>query len=196
MVSQHHLQHLLLIMYIGYARVSTDDQNLDIQLRALEQVGYKKLFQEKLSGANRQRPELMKMLEQLREGDAVIIWKLDRLARSTRDLLDIAVTIGKAGAGLKSLSEPWADTTTAAGRMVLTVFAGIAEFERELIRERTGTGRIAALRRGVRFGRPASLSLDQATLAKRLLDEGKSAKEVAKTFGVNRSTIYRATAAA
>jgi len=124
---------------------------------------------------------------------SVVIWKLDRLARSTRDLLDIADVIAKAGAGLKSLSEPLAITTSPAGRMVLTVFAGIAEFERELIRERTGTGRIAAMKRGVRFGRPASLSTDQTELAKRLLAEGKSPKEVAKTFGVNRSTIYRAT---
>ena len=185
----------LLIMYIGYARVSTEDQNLDIQVNALKQAGCKTLFQEKLSGSNRQRPELAKLLAHLREGDAVVIWKLDRLARSTRDLLDIADAIAKAGAGLKSLSEPWADTTSPAGRMVLTVFAGIAEFERELIRERTGTGRVAAMKRGVRFGRPASLNTDQAALAKRLLEEGKSAKEVAKTFGVNRSTIYRATAA-
>lgn len=195
MVSRHHLQPILLIMYIGYARVSTEDQNLNIQIHELKQAGCDKIFQEKLSGANRQRPELAKMLEQLRKGDAVVIWKLDRLARSTRDLLDIADAIGRAGAGLKSLSEPWADTTSPAGRMVLTVFAGIAEFERELIRERTGTGRIAALKRGVRFGRPASLSTEQAILARRLLDEGKSAKEVATTFGVNRSTIYRATAA-
>ena len=142
-------------MYIGYARVSTDDQNLDIQIHELKQAGCDKIFQEKLSGANRQRPELAKLLEQLREGDAVVIWKLDRLARSTRDLLDIADVIAKAGAGLKSLSEPWADTTSPAGRMVLTVFAGIAEFERELIRERTGTGRSRRheARRAVRAAR-------------------------------------------
>ena len=143
-------------MNIGYARVSTEDQKLEIQLQKLKQAGCKRIFQEKVSGAHRQRPELAKMLEQLRDGDTVVIWKLDRLARSTRDRLEISDEIAQAGAGLKSLSEPWADTTTPAGRMVLTVFAGLAEFERELIRERTGAGRIAAMKRGVRFGRPAN----------------------------------------
>ena len=179
-------------MYVGYARVSTDEQHLDSQLQVLKQAGCKRIFQEKMSGAHRQRPELAKMLEHLREGDTVVIWKLDRLARSTRDLLEIADAIDRAGAGLKSLSEPWADTTSPAGRMVLTVFGGIAEFERELIRERTGAGRIAALKRGVRFGRPARLTAEQAALAKRLLEEGNSAKDVAKTFGVHKATIYRA----
>lgn len=182
-------------MFVGYARVSTEDQKLEIQQQKLKQAVCKRIFQEKVSGAHRHRPELAKMLEQLREGDTVIVWKLDRLARSTRDLLEISDVIAQAGAGLKSLSEPWADTTTPAGRMVLTVFAGLAEFERELIRERTGTGRVAAIKRGVRFGRPASLQPDQAALAKRLLDEGKSAKEIAKTFGVHKATIYRVTAA-
>jgi DNA invertase Pin-like site-specific DNA recombinase len=182
-------------MYIGYARVSTDDQHLDIQLQALKQAGCRRIFHEKISGARRQRPELAKMIEHLREGDTVVVWKLDRLARSTRDLLEIADAIDKPGAGLKSLCEPWADTTSPSGRMVLTVFAGIAEFERELIKERTSAGRIAALKRGVRFGRPSSLTAEQTALARRLLDEGKSAKEVAKTFGVHKTTIYRATAA-
>jgi DNA invertase Pin-like site-specific DNA recombinase len=181
-------------MHLGYARVSTEDQNLDIQLQVLKQAGCASIFQEKISGARRQRPELAKMLEHVRAGDMVIVWKLDRLARSTRDLLEISDTIAQAGAGLKSLSEPWADTTSPAGRMVLTVFAGLAEFERELIKERTGTGRIAAKERGVRFGRPSSLSPDQTVLARRLLDEGKSAREVAETFGVHKTTIYRATA--
>jgi len=179
-------------MLIGYARVSTEDQKLEIQLQKLKVAGCKRIFQEKVSGAHRERPELAKMLEHLRESDTVVVWKLDRLARSTRNLLEISDVIAQTGAGLKSLSEPWADTTTPAGRMVLTVFAGLAEFERELIRERTGTGRVAAMKRGVRFGRPSSLKADQAALARRLLDEGKSAKEVAKTFGVHRATIYRA----
>jgi DNA invertase Pin-like site-specific DNA recombinase len=181
-------------MHLGYARVSTEDQNLDIQLQVLKQAACASIFQEKISGARRQRPELAKMLEHVRAGDMVVVWKLDRLARSTRDLLEISDTIAQAGAGLKSLSEPWADTTSPAGRMVLTVFAGLAEFERELIKERTGTGRIAAKERGVRFGRPSSLSPDQTVLARRLLDEGKSAREVAETFGVHKTTIYRATA--
>jgi DNA invertase Pin-like site-specific DNA recombinase len=165
-----------------------------IQLQKLKQAGCKRIFQEKVSGAHRSRPELAKMLEHLREGDTIVVWKLDRLARSTRDLLEISNMLSQAGAGLKSLSEPWADTTSPAGRMVLTVFAGLAEFERELIRERTGVGRIEAMKRGVRFGRPCRLQPDQAALARRLLEEGKSAKEVASAFGVHRATIYRSTA--
>lgn len=182
-------------MYMGYARVSTEDQNLAIQLQALERAGCRRMFQEKVSGARRQRPELARMLEHIREGDTVVVWKLDRLARSTRDLLEIADAIDRAGAGLQSLSEPWADTTSPAGRMVLTVFAGIAEFERELIRERTGAGRIAAMQRGVRFGRPPRLSPEQTALALRLIEEGMPPREVARTLGVHKSTIYRSIAA-
>ncbi len=141
-------------MLIGYARVSTDDQDLRLQRAALKEAGCKRTFEEKVSGTKRDRPELVKMIEQLRDDDAVVVTRLDRLARSTRDLLDIAEKLKEAGAGLRSLAEPWADTTTPARRMVLTVFAGIAEFERELIHQRTSSGRIAAKARGVRFGRP------------------------------------------
>ena len=178
-------------MNIGYARVSTEDQHLDVQLQALRAAGCKKLFQEKVTGTIRTRPELQRLLDHLREGDTVVVSKLDRLARSTRDLLEIAETIKQAGAGLKSLSEPWADTTSPAGKMVLTVFAGIGEFERALIVERTSTGRSAAKKRGGRFGRPAKLSPEKAELAARLIAEGQSVKHVAKTFGVHPATIYR-----
>jgi DNA invertase Pin-like site-specific DNA recombinase len=178
-------------MKIGYARVSTSDQNLDLQLTALKEAGCQRLFREKGSGTQRQRSELARLLDQLRPGDTVVVWKLDRLARSTRDLLEIAEVIRVAEASFRSLSEPWADTTTPAGKMIMTVLAGIGEFERDLIRERTGAGRAAAKQRGVRFGRPPKLSFEQRALALRLLDEGRSVGEVAKMFKVHGVTIYR-----
>ena len=152
-------------MLIGYARVSTDDQDLTLQRTALKEAGCRRLYEEKVSGARRDRPQLARLLDQVREGDVVVVYRLDRLARSTRDLLEIAEQLRDIGAGLRSLGEPWADTTSPAGRMVLTVFAGIAEFERALIQERTGNGRAAARQRGVRFGRPAKLAADQVVLA-------------------------------
>ncbi|MER8376001.1 recombinase family protein [Mesorhizobium sp. M1338] len=124
-------------MMIGYARVYTQGQDLDQQHAALGAAGCIRLFEEKVSGGKRDRPELVKLLDHLRPGDVVTVTRLDRLARSTRDLLDIAERISEAEAGLRSLAEPWADTTTPAGRMVLTVFAGVADFERSLIVERT-----------------------------------------------------------
>ena len=178
-------------MKIGYARVSTLEQNLDLQLQALKKAGCRRIFREKLSGASRERPEFLKMLDQLREGDILVVWKLDRLARSTRALLETMEAIREAGARFQSLSEPWANTTTHAGKMIMTVFAGIAEFERDLIRERTAAGRVAAKRRGVRFGRPPKLSPEQAKLARRLVAEGRSVSEVADTFNVHVATIYR-----
>lgn len=178
-------------MLIGYARVSTEDQNLALQRSALKGVGCKRIYEEKVSGAKRTRPQLARMLDQLRAGDVVVVSRLDRLARSTRDLLEIAEQLNETEAGLRSLHEPWADTTTPAGRMVLTVFAGIAEFERELIRERTRSGRMAAQTRGVRFGRPPKLNSDQIALAKRLVREGNSVPEVSKILNVHRATLYR-----
>lgn len=179
-------------MLIGYARVSTDDQHLELQRAALQGAGCQRLYAEKDSGAKRDRLELARLLDQLREGDVVVVYRLDRLARSTRDLLEIAERLQEKGAGLRSLGEPWADTTSPAGRMILTVFAGIAEFERALIHQRTGSGRAAAKARGVRFGRPPKLSADQMALARRLIEEGKSVAEVAKVFGIHRATLYRA----
>jgi DNA invertase Pin-like site-specific DNA recombinase len=183
-------------MNIGYARVSTRDQNLDLQLKALKKAGCQKLFREKVSGVTRHRPELQRMLDQVRSDDTIIVWKLDRLARSTRDLLNTMETLNEAGAKFQSISEPWANTTTHAGKMIMTVFAGIAEFERDLIRERTGAGREAAKQRGVRFGRPRKLNADQIKVASQLLAEGKAVQEIARTFNVHEATIYRLAATA
>jgi len=179
-------------MLIGYARVSTDDQDLTQQRTALQATGCLRIYEEKASGAMRDRPQLARLIDQLRADDVVTVIRLDRLARSTRDLLDIAERLQNAGAGLRSLAEPWADTTSPAGRMVLTVFAGIAEFERALISERTSTGRVAARARGVRFGRPPKLTVDQIALAQRLVDEGRSLREAARFLNVHASTLYRA----
>ncbi len=178
-------------MRLGYARVSTDDQTLDRQRERLQEAGCERLFEEKISGARRDRPQLARLLDQLRQDDVVVVTRLDRLARSTGNLLEIAAAIRAKDAGLQSLAEPWADTTSPAGRMVLTVFAGIAEFERELIRQRTDEGRQAARKRGVSFGRSSKLRPDQRELASRLLQEGRSVSEVARTFNVHPATIYR-----
>jgi DNA invertase Pin-like site-specific DNA recombinase len=180
---------------IGYARVSTRDQNLDLQLKMLKRAGCEKIFREKIPGFHRQRPEFQRMLDQIRPGDTIIVWKLDRLARSTRDLLNTMGTIDEAGGKFQSLSEPWANTTSHVGKMIMTVFAGIAEFERDLICERTGAGREAAKQRGVRFGRPPKLNPDQVQVASRLLSEGKPVRDVARTFNVHEATIYRLAAA-
>jgi DNA invertase Pin-like site-specific DNA recombinase len=178
---------------IGYARVSTQGQGLTQQRGALRGAGCTRIFEEKVSGAKRDRPELGRLLEHLRAGDVVTVTRLDRLARSTRDLLEIAERIKEAGAGLRSLAEPWADTTTPAGRMVLTVFAGIADFERSLIVERTSAGRIAAKARGVRFGPKPSLSAEKIAHARQLVEqENRPVSEVAKLLGVHRATLYRA----
>ena len=142
-------------------------------------------------GASRDRPELKRMLDQIREGDVVVVWKLDRLARSTRDLLETMESIRESGGQFQSISEPWADSTSHAGKMIMTVFAGIAEFERDLIRERTGAGREAAKQRGVRFGRPRKLNPDQVRVASQLLAEGKAVRDIARTFNVHEATIYR-----
>jgi len=130
-------------MRLGYARVSTDEQTLTSQAQRLSASGCEKLFEEKISGAARNRPKLEKLIEQLRKGDVLVVTRLDRLARSTSELLRIAERITEKKAGLQSLDEPWADTTSPSGRMIMTVFAGIAEFERSLILSRTQEGRLA-----------------------------------------------------
>ena len=159
---------------------------------ALSDAGCSRIYEEKISSASRNRPELARLLDHLRDGDLVVVYRLDRLARSTRDLLDIAELIKEAEAGLRSLSEPWADTTSPAGRMVLTVFAGIAEFERALIHQRTGAGRTAARARGVQFGRPPKLTAEHVAVARRLIDEGTAVREAARILNVHAATLYRA----
>ncbi|KVD99685.1 resolvase [Burkholderia vietnamiensis] len=177
---------------IGYARVSTRDQDLTNQEAQLRAAGCGRIFAEKITGTRRARPQLDRMLDHLRVGDVIVVTRLDRLARSILDLLDIVERIREAGAGLRSLAEPWADTTTPAGRMVLTVFAGIAEFERSLIVERTSSGRAAAKARGTKFGRKPKLEPAQLKHIYQLVDEGKASRqEIADLFGIDRSTLYR-----
>ena len=170
----NHLGTLDLIsgrLLLGYARVSTEDQDLTNQRAELHAAGCTRIFSEKITGTRRDRVELARMLDHLRAGDGVTVTRLDRMARSTRDLLDIAERIEQVGAGLLSLAEPWADTTTPAGRMVLTVFAGIAEFERALIIDRTRSGRVAAKARGVKFGPRPTLTPGQIAHARNLIDQ-------------------------
>jgi DNA invertase Pin-like site-specific DNA recombinase len=180
-------------MLIGYARVSTGEQDLRQQRDELHAAGCTRIFAEKVTGTHAKRPELTRMLDHLRTGDVVTVTRLDRLARPTRDLLDIAEQLQAKDAGLRSLAEPWADTTSPAGRMVLTIFGGIAEFERSLIVERTRNGREAAKRRGVRFGPPPTLTAAQLAHARELIDrDDRPMKEVADLLGVHRTTLWRA----
>jgi DNA invertase Pin-like site-specific DNA recombinase len=180
----------------GYARVSTDGQTLAAQDAQLHTAGVAKVYSEKVSGAVSDRPELAKLLKRLDEGDVLVVTRLDRLARSTRDLLNILDTMAKAGAGFKSLADTWADTTTPHGRLMLTVLGGLAEFERELIRARTGEGRKRAQVRGVKFGRPPKLNSHQRREAIERLRNGETQAEIARTYGVDATTIGRLDCAA
>ena len=145
----------------GYARVSTRDQDLALQVSELAAAGCAKVFKEKASGAKSDRPELAKVIRRLEPGDVLVVTRLDRLARSTRDLLNVLDELSKRGAGFRSLKDNWADTTTPHGKLMLTVLGGLAEFERSLIAARTGEGRKRAQERGVRFGRPRKLTAHQ-----------------------------------
>jgi DNA invertase Pin-like site-specific DNA recombinase len=175
----------------GYARVSTRHQDLAAQDAELMAAGCAKVFKEKVSGAKTDRPELAKVIGRLESGDVLIVTRLDRLARSTRDLLNVLDEIGKRGAGFKSLKDSWADTTTPHGRLMLTVLGGLAEFERELIRARTGEGRIRAKARGVKFGRPRKMTPHQRQEALQRLHAGETMADVARTYAVDSATISR-----
>jgi DNA invertase Pin-like site-specific DNA recombinase len=175
----------------GYARVSTNGQDLSAQDAELRSAGCVKTFKEKVSGAKTDRPELAKAIRQLEPGDVLIVTRLDRLARSTRDLLNVLDEIAKRGAGFRSLKDSWADTTSAHGRLMLTILGGLAEFERELIRARTGEGRKRAKDRGVRFGRPRKMTSHQRREALQRLHAGETMSDVARTYAVDASTISR-----
>ncbi|WP_181309037.1 recombinase family protein [Rufibacter sp. XAAS-G3-1] len=181
-------------MKIGYARVSTQDQRLELQTDALSGYGCGQIFKEKKSGRNKERPELGKMIERLRTGDTVVVWKLDRLGRSLRDLIDLVAEFKEKGVDFVSLQDG-INTATPTGRFTFNIFASLAEFEREIIRERTKAGLDAAKARGRRGGRPVGLSKEaqeKAKSAKILFDSGtKGVGEIARQLGIGRATCYR-----
>jgi DNA invertase Pin-like site-specific DNA recombinase len=175
----------------GYARVSTRDQHLTGQIEALKAARADVIFCEKISGARTDRPELAKLMKAIKPGDNIIVTKLDRLGRSTRELLELIERIGKHGAFFKSLGDPLFDTSTPTGRLLSTLLAAIAEFERELIRERTGEGRKRAMAKGVKFGRRPKLDDYQRQEAMTRLENGDSLANIARSYRVDATTIGR-----
>jgi DNA invertase Pin-like site-specific DNA recombinase len=178
-------------MLIGYARVSTEDQNLHLQHDALLSASCAKIFDEKVSGTAKRLPGRDELLEYARPGDVVVVWKLDRLGRSLRDLIEIVTALKERGVELRSLHES-IDTTTPAGKLTFYVFAALAEFERDVARERTRAGLAAARARGTKLGRPRALTPEQIEMARTMMANPKlSARQVAEQFGVHRATLYR-----
>jgi DNA invertase Pin-like site-specific DNA recombinase len=181
-------------MKYGYARVSTDGQSIDAQVRQLTKAGCKKVFREVASGAKTDRVQLRRLLDVLDAGDVLTVTRLDRLARSTRDLLNTLAAITAKKAGFKSLGDTWADTTTSHGRLMLTVLGGLAEFERDLIRARTGEGRARAVARGQKMGRPFKLTDHQKREAIKRREQGETLADIGRSYNVNPATISRLTA--
>lgn len=178
-------------MKIGYARVSTDDQHLERQLDQLHAEGAEKIYTEKVTGMRFERPELKKLLENLREGDVVIVCELSRLSRSTRDLFTLVDKIQDCGADIKSLKESWIDTTTPQGKLLFTIFAGIGQFERDLISQRTREGLASARARGRHGGRPPKYN-EKATFALQMYhNHAYSVSDILKATGLSKSTLYR-----
>lgn len=181
-------------MKIGYARVSTKDQNLDLQIEALQKAGCEKIFEEKISGSTKNRPELDKMIEQFREGDELYVWRLDRLGRSLKHIIDLVLSLSEKGIIIKGLTDG-VDTSTINGRLFLNLMASLAEYERELIRERTKAGLQSARARGRLGGRPKGYSKE--TISKLLLmrsvykDVKKSPEEIYTALDLTRATFYR-----
>ena len=179
------------VAILGYARVSTQDQRLTGQVEALKAAGATTIYREKVSGVRADRPQLAKLMAALDAGDSLVVTKLDRLGRSTRELLELIERIGKVGAAFRSLGDPLFDTTSSQGRLLSTLLAAIAEFERELIRERTGDGRKRAMANGVKFGRKPKLSPYQRAEAIRRRADGETLASIAKSYGVAISMISR-----
>ncbi len=180
-------------MLLGYARVSTNDQNLDLQLDALREHGCKRFFTDTVSGAKANRPGLDEMLKDARPKDVIVIWKLDRLGRSLKHLVDLVAELNERDIGLRSLNDP-IDTTTAQGRLVFNIFASLAEFEREIIRERTNAGLAAARARGRKGGRRPGLSEEakkKARIAESYYKEEMPVDEIAKSLGISKATLYK-----
>ena len=178
-------------MKYGYARVSSDGQSVDAQVRQLTKAGCKKVFREVASGAKSDRAQLRRLLDVLDAGDVLTVTRLDRLARSTRDLLNTLAAITAKKAGFKSLGDTWADTTTSHGRLMLTVLGGLAEFERDLIRARTGEGRARAVARGQKMGRQFKLTDHQKREAVKRRNKGETLADIARTYNVSPATISR-----
>jgi DNA invertase Pin-like site-specific DNA recombinase len=178
-------------MIIGYARVSTDGQSLEAQQASLKAAGAEKIFAEKVSGAITDRKALAKAIAALSVSDILLVTRLDRLARSTRDLLNVLDTVSKAGAKFRSLADSWADTTTPHGELMITILAGLATFERHLINARTSEGRRRAQANGIRFGRPLKLSPFQIREAVARREAGEPMSDIGRSYGVSHSTISR-----
>ncbi|WP_353614238.1 recombinase family protein [Mangrovibacter phragmitis] len=178
-------------MLVGYARVSTDDQNLNLQRDALDQVGCEQIFEDQLSGAKAERPGLHRALQYARAGDTLVVWRMDRLSRSLKDLIEMVTLLESKGIGLKSLQEA-IDTSSSSGKLIFHIFGALAEFERTLIRERTQAGLQAARARGRKGGRPKALNKDKQALAVKLYDEKKhTVNQICEMMGISKPTLYK-----
>jgi DNA invertase Pin-like site-specific DNA recombinase len=178
-------------MIVGYGRVSTDGQTLDAQLAALRNAGAEKVFAEKISGARSDRRQLQRAIEALASGDVLLVTRLDRLARSTRDLLNVLDAVAKRGAGFRSIADPIVDTTSPHGKLILAILGALAEFERSMILSRTSEGRQRAKARGVRFGRKPKLTQHQIAEALARREAGEALVEIGRSYNVSHSTISR-----
>jgi DNA invertase Pin-like site-specific DNA recombinase len=178
-------------MLIGYARVSTQDQHLELQTDALEKAGCEKIFTDIASGAKTERNGLEEALTYLREGDILVVWKLDRLGRSLKHLIEVIIALSEINIGFQSLQEK-IDTTTSGGKLIFHIFASLAEFERDIIIERTNAGLKAARARGRIGGRPKVMDTKKISMAKSLInDSNNSIKDICETLNVSRATLYR-----